>query len=94
MEREGLRGSVPTAVHTVDLLEEAISAAERAGFTVRSQWLADGLGGACRVGAQRILFINLASSSGEQLAQVIEALRGDELVASAEVSDALRRLLT
>ena len=87
------RAFVQTVVHTVDLLEEAISVAERVGFTVRRQWLTEGVGGACRVGAQRILFVNLAASSAEQLAQVVEAIRSVELAEDIAISDSLGRML-
>ena len=81
-------------MHTVDLLEEALALAEKNGFSVRRQWLAEGLGGMCRVGEQRVLFINLRSSSDEQLGHAVEALRslklsGDKL----SLSEPLKRLL-
>jgi len=82
-------------MHTVDLLEEALALAERNGFSVRRQWLAEGLGGMCRIGELRVLFINLAASNDEQLGHAIEALRSLSLSSKdISLSDSLKRLLT
>ncbi len=80
-------------MHTVDILDEAFRLAERVGFSVRRQWLADGLGGACRIGEQRVLFVNLSATIEEQLQQVIGALRREELADVTEISEPLSRLL-
>lgn len=81
-------------MHTVDLLEEALALAEKNGFSVRRQWLAEGLGGMCRIGGQRVLFINLSASSDEQLRQAIEALRSLNLSGGdLALSEPLKRLL-
>lgn len=81
-------------MHTVDLLEEAIALAEKNGFSIRRQWLAEGLGGMCRIGEQRVLFINLSASTDEQLAHAVEALRSLKLSSSElDLSDSLKRLL-
>ncbi len=83
----------PASIHTVDLLEEAILVAERSGYLIRRLWLAEGVGGPCRVGAQRVLFVNLANSTNEQLALVIGALRSVVLNGDPSVSEGLKRLL-
>ena len=81
-------------MHTVDLLKEALALAEKNGVSVRRQWLAEGLGGMCRVGAQQLLFINLGASSDEQLGHAIEALRNLNLCEKDNgLSDSLKRLL-
>ena len=81
-------------MHTVDVLEEAMALAERNGFSVRRQWLAEGLGGMCRVGEQRVLFINLSASNEEQLGHALEALRSLPLSSKdPSLSDSLKRLL-
>ena len=81
-------------MHTVELLEEALALAEKTGFSVRRQWLAEGLGGMCRIGEQRVLFINLGASSDEQLGHAIEALRSLNLPKEdLGFSDSLKRLL-
>jgi hypothetical protein len=82
-------------MHTVDLLEEALLLAEERGFLVRRQWLAEGLGGMCRIGEQRVLFVNLAASNEEQLDKALEALRSLNLSCEdLNSSDSLTRLLT
>ncbi len=81
-------------MHTVDLLEEALTLAQRNGFSIRRQWLAEGLGGMCRIGGQRVLFINLGASSDEQLDRAVEALRSLNLSdKDNSLSDSLKRLL-
>ena len=81
-------------MHTVDLLEEALILAEKNGFLVRRQWLAEGLGGMCRIGEQRVLFVNLAESSEEQLDRTLKALRSVDLsLEDPDLSDSLKRLL-
>jgi hypothetical protein len=81
-------------MHTVDLLDEALALAERAGFLIRRKWLGEGLGGACRIGQQRVLFVNLSASSEEQLSEAVAALRGCELSSvNFAISDSLKRLL-
>ncbi len=84
-------------IHTVDLLEEALALCELAGFDVRRQWMAEGIGGPCRVGEKLVLFVNLADSAQEQLDQAIRALREMDyppISPPPKISDALRRLLT
>jgi hypothetical protein len=81
-------------MHTVDLLEEALALAEQNGFSVRRQWLAEGIGGMCRIGEQRVVFINLANSSEEQLRHALEAVRSLNLsTQDLSVSNSLKRLL-
>ncbi len=82
-------------MHTVDLLEEALALAERHGFSVRRQWLGEGLGGMCRIGEQRVLFINLGATNDEQLEHALAALRSLNLTGqNIALSDSLRRLLS
>ena len=80
-------------MHTVDLLEEALQLAERSGITVRRQWLAEGIGGPCRIGKQAVLFINLSATNEEQLRQAVEALRGVQFTETTRISESLLRLL-
>lgn len=80
-------------MHTVDLLEEALQLAERRGFSVRRQWLAEGLGGACRIGQQRVLFINLSATNEEQLRHAVDALREIDVTDEKGISESLLRLI-
>ena len=61
-------------MHTVELLEQALSAAEHAGFSVRQDWFGTGRGGNCQIKGQRWIFLDLSQSPLEQLDTVLEAL--------------------
>lgn len=81
-------------MHTVDLLEEAIALAEQTGFEIRREVLSQSGGGACRVGARWLLYIDQSLPAAEQLSQVVQALRRSAVVAPLpESSPHLRNLL-
>lgn len=80
-------------MHTVELLEHALSVAEQLGYRVRQEWLGGTGGGACQFAGRKWIFIDLALNSVEQLQQVREALRGDPGVYTLDLSPAMRRLL-
>jgi hypothetical protein len=80
-------------MHTVDLLEEAIAAAEQLGYTVRHEWLGGTGGGACEVKGQRILFLDLAVGPLEQLQKVLEAMRLEVRAPDVPLSRELQNLL-
>jgi hypothetical protein len=61
-------------MHTVERLERALAQARREGFQIRQEWLETG-GGVCEFQGKRWLFVDLAQTAIEQLAQVREALR-------------------
>jgi hypothetical protein len=61
-------------MHTVERLERALAQAKSAGFQIRQEWLETG-GGVCEFHGKRWLFVDLAQTAVEQLAQVREALR-------------------
>ncbi len=82
------------SIHTVDLLEEALSLATHFGFEVRREWLSGRKGGACRLGQKHLLFVDLSLSAAEQLEQVIGPLRSVvDRAASLSISPRLQRLL-
>jgi hypothetical protein len=62
-------------MHTIDLLEEALTLASRAGWTVRHEWLGGHGGGACRLGKKHLLFVDRSQTAAEQFDQVVTALR-------------------
>jgi hypothetical protein len=62
-------------MHTVELLEQALTLAQQRGFQIRHEWLGGSGGGACELRGQKILLIDLALSYVEQLELVREALR-------------------
>lgn len=80
-------------MHTVDLLEQAIAAATRLGYQTRYEWLGGQGGGACEVHGKKWLFLDLAQSPQDQLAQVLEALRKEPQVPKLELGRELRGLL-
>ena len=79
-------------MHTVELLEEAVALAERAGYKLRHEWLGGG-GGACEVKGQKWIFLDLASDPLDQLDHVLEALRHDPNAVALPMPQALRDLI-
>lgn len=69
-------------MHSLDLLEEAIELASQAGIEVRREYLEESAGGACRVGPNWQLFVDLSLPVDEQLTQVVQALRLTRLIES------------
>ena len=80
-------------MHTVELIEEAVSLATRAGYRVRTEWLDGVAGGGCEINGRRIVFLDLAQGPVDQLAQLVEALRHDPAVAALPMPYQLRELL-
>ena len=81
-------------MHTVEMLDEAISLATRAGFQVRQDWFGGSAAGACELKGQKWLFLDLSLSPHEQLGQVLEALRGLPAIPELTPSPALRSMLS
>jgi hypothetical protein len=69
-------------MHTVELLQEALDTARRLGYEVRQDWLGGNGGGHCLVRSRKWLLLDLAQTPSEQLAVVLEALRGEAGVES------------
>lgn len=81
-------------MHAVELLEEALELAAAAGFAIRREWLGESVGGACRIGPQWTLFVDLSLPANEQLEQVVRALQGRSWVhPSPSASPQLLKLL-
>jgi hypothetical protein len=80
-------------MHTVELLEQAATAAEQLGYHVRHEWLGGSGGGACQFAGKKWLFVDLALNAVEQLEQVRKALAADPAVYSLDVSPPLKKLL-
>ncbi len=64
-------------MHTALMLEQMVETAERAGYTVRLEWLGGAGGGACEFAGRKWIFVDLALSVAEQLEQVAAALQDD-----------------
>ncbi|QDU98085.1 hypothetical protein [Lignipirellula cremea] len=80
-------------MHTVDLLEEALSAARAAGFQVRKEWLDGVEGGICEFGGKQWIFLDPALSHREQLDQLVRALQIRPTPPSRNISRELQRLV-
>ena len=80
-------------MHTVELLEQALAAAERLGYGIRHEWLGGSGGGGCEFGGRKWIFVDLALNNVEQLEQVTAALKQEPGLAGLELSPPLRRLL-
>jgi hypothetical protein len=81
------------AVHTIELLEEAVRLAEQHGIKLRRSWLGGISGGACQIQGESWIFVDLSLSSREQLDQVISGLRGLAGRPALPISSALRALI-
>ena len=67
-------------MHTVELFEEAVGLAKRAGYQFRQEWLGGSGGGGCEIAGKKWIFLDLALPPEDQLDQVLETLGGDILV--------------
>jgi hypothetical protein len=76
-------------MHTIDLLNEALRAAESLGYGIRHEWLGGSSGGACEVRGRKWLFVDLSLNTVEQCEQVIDALRRDVAIHTVSLSNAL-----
>lgn len=79
-------------MHSVEALEAAIDLAERLGYDIRQEWLG-GAGGVCVLRGRNVLFVDLALAPADQLAQILDALRGDPHAAGLPMPHQLRQLL-
>lgn len=61
-------------MHRVEMLEQLLARAANRGLVIRQEWLGGRGGGLCELRGQNYLFVDLALSVAEQLAQVAEAL--------------------
>ena len=69
-------------MHTIEKLERLKDLAERAGYTIRQEWLGGVAGGNCQFAGRKWIFIDLSLSVVEQLEQVAAALDGDPAVSA------------
>lgn len=67
-------------MHTIERLERLKEVAERAGYTIRQEWLGGVAGGACHFAGRKWIFIDLSLSVVEQFEQVAAALDDDPVV--------------
>jgi hypothetical protein len=80
-------------MHTAELLQEALATARSLGFEVRQDWLGGNGGGHCLVRGRKLVLLDIAQSTEEQLDVVAEALRGEPGAASyARSPELVKRL--
>jgi hypothetical protein len=80
-------------MRTVELLEQAVCAAQELGYRIRHEWLGGGGGGACEYGGRKWLFVDLALTIDEQLDQIGRVLRADPGIFLVDIPATLRRFL-
>jgi hypothetical protein len=80
-------------MHTVEVLERLKELAERAGYTVRHEWLGGAGGGACHFAGRKWIFIDLSLSVVEQLDQVAAALKDEPALWTIDAAPAVQRYL-
>ena len=79
------------SMRTVECLEEYLRVAEQRGYEIRQEWLDGNGGGVCEFGGKKWLFVDLALSTVEQLAQVSEALEADADLTSRVISKGIHK---
>ena len=80
-------------MHTADLLDHALRAAEGLGYKIRQEWLGGSGGGDCEIQGQKWIFIDLALSPPDQLQLVVEVLRREPRATTLDLTPALKRLI-
>ena len=80
-------------MHTVEMMEQAVSVAESLGYGVRQEWLGGCGGGACEIAGRKWIFIDVSLTTAEQLDQLAGALQTDPALYELPLSDPLSRLL-
>ncbi len=77
---------------TVTLLDGALDAAKRLGYTIRAECLG-GSGGGCELRGRKLFFLDLDLGPDDQLEKVLETLRRDPKSAALPMPHQLRWLL-
>jgi hypothetical protein len=80
-------------MHTIELLEQALSLAQSMGYGIRHEWLGGRSGGRCEIAGKKWLFVDLALNPIEQLDQVQEALLADPQIHGVSMPQELRASL-
>lgn len=80
-------------MHTVELLEEAIHVAERAGYKIRQEWMGGCGCGACEIKGRKWIFLDLSLAPQDMLDVMVDALRSDPASLSLPMPYQLRDLL-
>jgi hypothetical protein len=80
-------------MHTVELLEEAIGLAQRAGHRVRQEWMGGAGGGGCQINGRKWIFLDLSLAPLDQLDLVLDVLRAESGALGLPMPHQLRDLL-
>ena len=80
-------------MHTVELLQQAIEVAQRAGYTVQQDWLGGDGSGHCLVRGRKLLLLDLSQTAADQLKAVQDAMRGEMGLSQFDMSEELADLL-
>ena len=80
-------------MHTVGMLEQALTLIKATGYLVRQEWLGGSGGGGCQLRGRKVFFLDLALTPAEQLDQVLETLHSDPDMADLPVPRELGELL-
>jgi hypothetical protein len=80
-------------MHTAEMLQQALDLADRLGYEIRHEWLGGSSGGGCTLRGRKLLFVDLALGTVEQLDQVLDALRTDPEAPTLPMPHQLRDLL-
>ena len=80
-------------MHTVELLERLKDLADKAGYTIRHEWLGGSGGGKCEFAGRKWIFVDLSLSVVEQLDQVSAALKDDPAVIALRAPAPVQRQL-
>ena len=80
-------------MHTVELLEQALAAAQAIGLKVRQDWLGGTDTGWCEIKGQKCIFLDVAQSPADQLGPVLDALRGDPRLSRIDLPAGLATVL-
>lgn len=80
-------------MHTVEILDQAITAAQLLGVKIRQEWLGGDGGGGCEIRGQKWVFLDLTQSPAEHLAQVVDTIRGEPGLSHLDLPPELTRML-
>ncbi|HEV7222828.1 MAG TPA: hypothetical protein VGN42_09010 [Pirellulales bacterium] len=80
-------------MHTADLLDHALRAAERLGYKIRQEWLGGSGGGDCEIQGQKWIFVDLGLGLPDQLLLGVDVLRREPRATTLDLTPSLRRLV-
>ncbi len=76
---------------TIEKIDRLTAIAEQLGYQVRYDYFGGTGGGTCEIGAKKILFMDLALTSAEQLERLEAALANDPLLSTTFADNDIQR---